>query len=206
LPEQRREAAELRAQTAAAALAEKTANDAERNERLNQGKAANTGAATRPVDAAINKEYTPDTMPEGTDPQKYARTAEVDRALRYPTEAGGAGLSGPLAKFNASEFMKGNLTLKQVTDANGTSAYKLVDKDGTSHGYLSSDMGDRILHLSGSQKIGGGGQGGGGQGGIDRRASVVGAGGSNPMVAMQGLNQNLAGVPTQQLPPQQATA
>jgi hypothetical protein len=175
------------------------AADQRQTERLNAGsnKPPNTTSQTNPIDRQIEKDYDPQNLPKGADPELNGRTASVDRQLRYPPVAGGEGMAGPQAQHTASQIMKGakngGWSLQQTQDSDGNTGFRLVDKDGKVHGYLSNDSGTKILGIAGAQRVGGAIPAGGQQ-----HTSVVGAGASSPMVAMQGLNQNLAGQPPQQ--------
>jgi hypothetical protein len=156
------------------------------------------GVAERNVDNEVNRDYPPGS---GPDPQKdpagathFANSVEVEKALRYPTQSGGAGQSGQLARDNASKLMSGALTLKQGKDPNGNPGYAMLDKDGKPHGYLSNSMVEQhIKGLTGSHAIPAGGG----------KSAAIGAGAGTPNAQMMGFVPNMSG---RQVPALQQTA
>lgn len=187
-----------------AARARENALNREHQEAM-KGATAGSSAATdqRHVDTEINKDY------EGGQPQAnevaatLPRQSHVDAILRRSEASGGAGLAGPLARETARDMVNGRgARLDRQTDKNGNSRDAVIGADGSIRGYLSTDMGDRIRGLAGSQKM----PAAGGAAGPGKQTMGIGAGAGSQMAAMQGLNTNLSGQPMQpmQQPQQQA--
>jgi hypothetical protein len=206
LPEQRREAAALRAQTQEDATEQRRQAAQQHNETMleqqrmrGEQAAGNTAAAERPVDAHIAKDYGADGTPPPVDvngqpmsSSRYAAMGEVQRAFQYPSKSGGGAISAPLARDYAEKFMKGqwHLAPSKERDASGNpTGYGLVDEKGNPHGYLSTDMGNRILNLQGTERV---------QTGTGRQAAI-GAGAGSYAALQSGYNQNLSNQPTQAL-------
>ena len=185
-------------------LADADARQKERLQNQNDLAAARQGSSNAADDHAvgnqIGKEYAPDAQPmAGEVPENLPRQSQIDTILRRNTASGGANMAGPLARETARDLVNGQgAKLQRGTDANGKPADAVIGKDGTIRGYLSTDQGDRIRGLAGTQKL----PGPAGPGGPIRTSSI-GTGGGSQMAAMQGMNQNLAGVAMQPIPQQQ---
>jgi hypothetical protein len=155
---------------------------------------AGAGADERNVRSQVSKDYGADYQPQGDEPaQPSPRQAEIDTALRRSPTYGGGGMSAPMARSTAHDVLRDpkdpkKLTLVPNKDGNG---YSLVDKDGNKHGVLSTDMGDHIKGLAGTQQ----------KPAQPKPQAAIGAGMNSPMLAMQG-GQNLAGIVPQQQPQQ----
>jgi hypothetical protein len=172
-------------------------------EEMRSATAGSSDAADqRSVSGQINKDYGENYVPQQGEPaQPDARQAEVDTALRRDPKFGGAGMSGPMARQTARDFVNGKLTLKPAKDASGNIGYGMVDDQGNVRGYLSGAQADRVRGLAGTQRVAPPGQG------KPAVVGAIGAGMGSQMAAMQG-GQNLSGIPTQsqQLQPQQQSS
>ena len=158
-------------------------------------KGSSNAADERSVNSEINKDYADGTIQKGEMPETLGRQSQVDTILRRNDASGGAGMSGPFARETARDIINGKgAKLDRRTDANGNTKDAVLGPDGSVRGYLSTDMGDRIRGLAGSQKPGAD-KGAPGPG--KQTMGGIGAGMNSPMVAMQGMNMNLSGMPMQ---------
>jgi soluble lytic murein transglycosylase-like protein len=150
---------------------------------------AATARQEHAVDIEASHFYGPDNEDAAAlTPKQRAGSSQLYRGLRLSPQQGGGTMSGNAANEVSNTVMKdpSKYTLEKKTEG-GVEGYRLVDKDGVVHGYLSGPHGAalapfmKVVPSSGGEK------------------SPVGKGAGSQSAMAQGIGMNLANQPQQSM-------